>query len=512
MSTTDHPLSARLHRELLADRVGTDEPGAVIAAYRDGELIASACAGVADTKTGEPLSPTSLMNIASVSKQIVATTVLLAARRGQIDLDADIRELVPEIKLPGITLRHCLHHTAGLPDYFAAATIMDIEELEIAGLDTFLAWLSTVTEPDFAPGYGQSYSNTGFVSAALATERACGKTFPELIADTVFRPLGMNRTFVTTVLGEFVPGMAISFTPQQESFTRHDMGIGQVESVRGVNGDGEVITCITDFARWQGFLLDGRVLGTDIRSQLLERVVLSDGRRSTYGLGIEHETRGDTTAYAHSGGMWGYAAYSLCDPLTGVGIAVFTNRDDIDAVETAWRGFRLVTGPGGICGRWFAERKFSAMRLAVCANGDLDADLGGESLHLVKAGPAQWTRDDDFSLVEVVDGQLFVAAWFGLRERYERIAAAGPFPAHAVGKFTEPFRGKAYRLEDRDGRLWIVRPNGEAELVAPFGSRNGEWIGKTSVGWLVIDTAATARVRIGSGSVIVELTRAADGD
>ncbi|PRB09172.1 serine hydrolase [Microbacterium sp. MYb64] len=515
MSSIDRPLSERLRRELLAGRVGAAEPGAVIAVYRDGELVAAASAGVADTETGELLTPQSLMNIASVSKQIVATALLLAAERGEIDLDADIRGLVPEIRIPGVTLRHCLQHTSGLPDYFAAATLMDATELEMSRLDAFLTWLATVEQPDFAPGTGQSYSNTGYVAAALATERATGRIFPELIAETVFRPLGMSSTFVATMLGAFVPGMAMSFTPENEGFTRHGMGIGELHEVRAVNGDGEVITSIEDFARWHGFLLDGRVLGAGIRSRLLERAVLSDGRRSTYALGIEHETRGDTASYGHSGGMWGYSAYSLTDPSTGIGVAVFANRDDIDATDLAWRGLRMATGAAGISGRWFSATGFAGVHLSVDANDDLEAQLGtgaepdAVKTHLAKTGQSRWTRHDDLSVIEVVDGELFIATGFGLRERFVRMGEPGAYPPQAVGDFTEPFRDATYALEDREDELWIVKPNGEPERVEPFGSYDDEWIGGTSVGWIVIDSGPGARVRLGNESLIVELTRLA---
>jgi CubicO group peptidase (beta-lactamase class C family) len=489
-------LSTLLHRDLLADRIDAGKPGAVIAAYHNGELITTACAGLADLETGELLTEHTLMNIASVSKQMVAATILLAAERGQLDLDQDLRALVPELPLPGITVRHCLQHTAGLPDYLSVSEMIGIETLEIAGLDAFLTWLGTVERADFAPGERASYSNTGYVIAALAAERATETFFPELIADSVFRPLGMDHSLITTWIGQAVP-------------TRHGMGIGEVkeETVRGVNGDGEVLTSLVDFARWHGFLIDGRVLGARIREQMLTRSVLVDGSVSTYGLGIEHEQRGGTNVYAHSGSMWAYASYSLTDPTTGIGIAVFANRDDLDATETAWSAYRLVAGQSAIAGHWFSEQAFDGLRLRVRGDGGLEANHRGEAARLVIAGAGRWTGDDDLSLVEISDDELSVALEFGLMQRFERLAPAEPHPAHVIGEYREPYRGATYRLEERDGDLWVLLPNGETTPVVPFGVREGQWIGSCASGWMVVGTGATDLVQFGSGPTRLDLQR-----
>ncbi|OAT70628.1 hypothetical protein AWB85_04730 [Mycobacteroides immunogenum] len=502
-------LGTLLHRELLAERVGAKAPGAAIAVYRDGQLIATACAGLADLETGEPLTEHTLMNIASVSKQIVAATILLAAEQGRIDLDQDIRALVPELGLPGITVRHCLQHTAGLPDYLAISEMTGIETLEIARLDTFLTWLGTVERADFAPGQSASYSNTGYVIAALAAERATGTLFPELIADLVFRPLGMDRSLITTWIGQSVPGMSISYTPTGGAFTRNGMGIGEVEqeTVRGVNGDGEVHTSLADFAAWHGFLLDGRVLGVQIREQMLTRARLIDGSVSTYGLGIEHEQRGGTSVHAHSGSMWAYNSYSLSDPITGIGIAVFANRDDLDPTETAWSAYRLVAERGGVAGSWFAERELVGLRLRMRGDGGLEVHDGEEVTRLVAAGAGRWTGDGDLSLIQADDEKLSIAVEFGLKQHFERLAPADTYPVHVLGEYREPYRNGTFRFEVRDGDLWLVSPSGETARVVPFGTRDGQWIGSCAAGWVIASTGSSDSVQLGSGPTRIELRR-----
>src|SRR3546814_15194995 len=61
-------------------------------------------------------------------------------------------------------------------------------------------------------------------------------------------------------------------------------------------------------------------------------------------LGIRHETVGDPIAFGHSGSMWGFRSYSLTAPASGVGVAVFGNRSDLDPGHLAWRAYHLATG------------------------------------------------------------------------------------------------------------------------------------------------------------------------
>lgn len=504
-------LSSRLRSELLDGFITSAEPGAVIAVYRDGAIVASACAGLADTATEVPLSEDSLMNIASISKQIAATAVLIAARGGTLDLDADIRTLVPELLVPGVTLRNCLNHTAGLPDYLAVAYTVGMPEIEIAALEVFLDWVARVQTLEFSPGTQQSYSNTGYVLAALALERACGAPFPTVLAETVLQPLGMTESFSTTVLGEFHDGMAFSFTRDAgDQFVKEPMGVGEVAPVRGVNGDGEIITSVNQFGAWQAFLLDGRVLGEDIRQQLLTRTVLNDGTVTSYGLGIAHETQAHTSAVVHSGGMWGFSAYSIVDEASGISIACFANRSGFSTSEAAWKAMHFATGFGDIAGHWYSTRTFMGARLEIEANGDLAARSGlseaPETVHW--AGDQTWVGGDDFARVELHAHGLEVVSSFDTPDHYARLEAVTGYPSALLGKYEEPVFGKEFEFEDREGEIWLCPPGRDAERVVPFGRRQGEWIGETSLGWILIDEQAGDRVRIGLGSFSTELLRA----
>src|SRR5215831_3236508 len=95
-------------RSLIDPLVDKGGPGLALGVYENGELVASATAGLAVVEHDVPVTDGTVFDLASVSKQVTATCLLLLAREGRVDLDADIRGYLPELSLaPAVTLRQC---------------------------------------------------------------------------------------------------------------------------------------------------------------------------------------------------------------------------------------------------------------------------------------------------------------------------------------------------------------------------------------------------------------------
>jgi CubicO group peptidase (beta-lactamase class C family) len=96
-----------------------DSPGCALAIINDGRIIYKRGYGMANLEHNIPISPNTIFDTGSVSKQFTAMSVLLLAEQGKLSLDDDIRKYLPEIpqyEAP-ITIRHLIHHTSGLRDY-----------------------------------------------------------------------------------------------------------------------------------------------------------------------------------------------------------------------------------------------------------------------------------------------------------------------------------------------------------------------------------------------------------
>lgn len=510
-ATTAHA-DPRLTQELiriLQRLVDPNGPGAVLAVYREGSVVASAASGWASLEHEVPLSVTTPIEIASVSKQVGAATILAMARDGLVDLDDDLRRLVPELRFDGITLRHCLQHTSGLPDYLTVGEILGVPVGAVIGYDAFLADLTRITDLHFPTGTDISYSNTGYVVAAIAAERAAGATFPGLVADRVFEPLGMTSSKVRTHVGEVTPGMAFSYEPHpQHGFARVEMGEDDAGiGARHTIGDGEVLTTISDFAAWHGFLLDGRVLGIDIRDQLLERARLADGQVTGYGMGLGHRRVGGVEAFGHSGSIWGYRAQSLTDPRAGTGVAVFGNRSDLDAGDLAWRALRAATDPVRPSGSWYSPTAVRELVVTARGDGGIDLETDGDTTVLDREQQGTWVSRSEPGGLELDGETLVLTDAMGRRTRYLRVdpGLAAPRPGSVTGSYRVPGRPETY-LEIRLGEegLELVRgslPPASLEFVT---THEGADVYRVKGAVLTVDHAQeTPHITISAGSAVL---------
>ena len=83
----------------------------------NGEIVSKGALGWVDAENTLPMREDSIFEMASVSKMFTATAVMLLVREGKLGLDAEYTEYFPEYPYKGVTLRHLLTHTSGMPDF-----------------------------------------------------------------------------------------------------------------------------------------------------------------------------------------------------------------------------------------------------------------------------------------------------------------------------------------------------------------------------------------------------------
>ena len=173
---------------------------------------------------GEAQSEDAVFLIASISKPMTATGVMILADRGELSLSDPVNKFIPEFsegdrKL--ITIEHLLTHTSGLPDQ-----LPNNNELRAAHapLSEFVA--GAVQVPlKFAPGSEYSYQSMGILLASEVVQRITGLRFRDFLRDQVFQPLEMNQT---------VMGLA--------PFELEDVMTSQVEFAAAEGGAGDPST------------------------------------------------------------------------------------------------------------------------------------------------------------------------------------------------------------------------------------------------------------------------------
>jgi len=127
-----------------------------------------------------PVQFNSIFGMASCSKPIAATTVMMLIEKGLIGLDNYLQEYLPDFTGPNtekITVRHLLSHTSGLSSNEKSETLKAAE-----------------IELDFQPGSKMVYSSVGYNLLGKLVERISGNSFNTFCKENIFEPLGMNNT------------------------------------------------------------------------------------------------------------------------------------------------------------------------------------------------------------------------------------------------------------------------------------------------------------------------------
>src|SRR5215510_8476879 len=302
-----------------------DAPGCAVAVSHNGKVVVNKAYGSADLERDVPITPNTVFDAASVSKQFVSAAVLLLVEDGKLSLTEDIRKYVPQLPdyAHKITLDHLMTHTSGVRDWTG---IM----LMTAGHDDALAITLRQRGLNFAPGEEFSYSNSGFVLLKEIVARVSGMSFDDFTRKRLFEPLGMKNTAYRADLRRVVKNRALAYEKTPDGWL---MRI-KFDNERG--GQGGLLSTPGDLLIWNDALTNGR-LGAFVTEKLLEQTKLSSGRTVGYSRGLFYDTYRGAKEIWHSGGAGGYSTYLGRFPDQGLSVAVQCNTDTMTSVSFAHR-------------------------------------------------------------------------------------------------------------------------------------------------------------------------------
>lgn len=315
----------------------THRPGAAVVVLRDGEILHMDGYGMADLDQGVPITPSTVFDIASVSKHFTGWAVAGLEAQGRLSVDDPIDQYLPEIPTFGetITVWHLLHHTSGIRDWvelFAVAGWRFDDAITVPDVITLARHQEAL---NFRPGTAYAYSNTAYNLLAEIVARVSGTSFREYMEEHAFRPLGMSSTHVHDTYNEQVPNRARSYAPVEveEGEEAWELWVNNTSAV----GSSSVFTTVSDMARWMDNLDRGAVGGRERLELMRQPTVLENGDTVSYGYGLSlGEHRGLRTV-SHGGGWRGYRTHLLRFPEEGLSVAVFANFSTFPSFETAAR-------------------------------------------------------------------------------------------------------------------------------------------------------------------------------
>ncbi|HEX6038131.1 serine hydrolase domain-containing protein [Longimicrobium sp.] len=298
-----------------------DSPGCAVGVYRDGQIAYARGYGLADLERRVPITPHTVFDLGSTSKQFTASSILLLAQDGKLSLDDDVRRWIPELPQYArpITLRNLLNHTSGIRDYIGLMTLGGARIDDVTTEEDALAAIVRQRETNFAPGDEFLYSNSGYFLLAEIVKRASGMHLRQFAKERIFAPLGMRRTHILSDYADVVPDRALAYAPRDEGGYRTDLP-------RWLQtGDGAVFSTVEELLLWDGNFYDPRVGGQALLTGLQTVGTLTSGRQLDYAAGLMIGSHRGMRTVRHGGAWGGYRAELLRVPDAHLSVAVLCN-------------------------------------------------------------------------------------------------------------------------------------------------------------------------------------------
>ncbi|MEM8527040.1 MAG: serine hydrolase domain-containing protein [Bacteroidota bacterium] len=304
-----------------------DQPGCAVGIYYQGEIIFQKGYGYANLEHQVKVTPETIFDVASISKQFTAACILRLEEEGKLKLDDPIQQYLPELPKYAegeVTIRHLLHHTSGFKDYLAVLHFTgkswDRHFTEEDGLNL----LKQMKNLNFTPDEQYSYSNSNYLALGILIQRLSGQTMNEYAQAQILQPLEMNNSFFYEDSRRVVPNRAIGYTSEGNGFEREHFFNFIVP------GDGGLHTNIQDFLKWSNNYRTNKIGVSNLVEKLLTRATLNNGNQSTYAMGVEHGIYLGHDFFGHNGSWGGSRSMFLQFPSVDLAVVAMSNNGTIN--------------------------------------------------------------------------------------------------------------------------------------------------------------------------------------
>lgn len=318
--------------EVFGDYTKAGSPGCAVAIFRDGKVSYAKGYGLANIEENVAITPQTIFDIGSTSKQFTAASILLLEKHGKLSVNDDVRKYIPELPDYGqkITILHLLNHTSGLRDYLALMNLAGINTDSVTTDEDALQIITRQKALNFAPGSDWLYSNTGFFVLSVIVKRASGKTLREFAAENIFTPLEMSHTQYRDDHTALIPNRAMAYEPK-ENKGGYTLDVSYFEQT----GDGAVHTSVEDLLKWDENFYSGQIGGKEFLAEIQEQGKLSSGKVVDYAKGLRIADYRGLHTVSHGGAWGGYRAELLRFPEPHFSVACLCNRGDANPSRRA---------------------------------------------------------------------------------------------------------------------------------------------------------------------------------
>lgn len=350
------------------------EPGAIVLVAKGDSIIYDKGFGFARLDTGEPVTDSTMFNICSISKQFSALALIKLAEEGRISLDDPLTKYFPKLNpevFQGVTLRHMLSHTSGIPDArprtkeewikytqkhkSAFGTVRDFKHYALWKEST--RYLEGLEKLNFEPGTKYEYMNPTYQLVLPIVEQVTGAKFTTWMKAHIFDRAGMENTMYVEP-GVPSSNFAHAYTdPSTKTpdyyWTSSDGNWEECDYAEAdffpTKADGGLFTSAIDFLRYERALFGGHLIKPESLKTMTAPVIATGDPYTQYALGLYIEDNPEKAhKIYHTGDNGGFMTFEGYFPESELFYLIFANRADwerpqvVEAMDSIFAAHKLL--------------------------------------------------------------------------------------------------------------------------------------------------------------------------
>jgi CubicO group peptidase (beta-lactamase class C family) len=264
---------------------------------KEGDVVLAKGYGMADREKGVPVTPDTVFDIGSITKQFTAAAILKLEMEGKLSVDDRITayfDNVPQDR-ETVTIHHLLTHTSGMRESLGSDYApITREKIVERAMKAKLLW---------QPGERYRYSNAGYSLLGAIVEMVSGGSYEAYLRENLFEPAGMTQTGY--LLPQWKPDrLACGYTRNKDWGTPLDHRWDSDGPYWNLRANGGILSTVWDMYRWHLALKGDKILSKEAKNKMFTpHVPEEEGGKSYYGYGwVWVKTGRRTTLITHNGG------------------------------------------------------------------------------------------------------------------------------------------------------------------------------------------------------------------
>lgn len=292
---------------IMTSKFKADGAGAVALVSKNGQIVYHKAFGMANLELNVPMKKEMVFEIASMTKQFTAISILMLLEQGKLTLEDDITKHINDYPTNGnkITIHNLLNHTSGIKELPMTDWISFYYlKKDFAPID-FINHFKT--EPQtFKPNEKWEYCNGGYFILGYIIEKISGLKYEEFIQNNIFNPLKMNASYCRVGnINKVIKDRAYGYDKNEKYYNAEYLDITQPYAA------GCIMSTVEDLFKWNNALQNNTLVKKETLEKAFTNYELTNGKKTNYGYGFLIRDISGSKSYEHGGGIPGFASHGI---------------------------------------------------------------------------------------------------------------------------------------------------------------------------------------------------------